>query len=647
MNSPVPAVPPIPPIAPGPNKKASATVFRFFSGFWSWLDFSRRAVFNLIFLFIVIALIVAIFSSDKLKLQDKTALVLNLSGPVVEQQSGSLRDRITSQAAGGETSAQTQLRDVLMVLDAAAKDKKIDRVLLLLDDFSNTGLANLREVAAALERFKASGKQVVAWGSNFDQKQYYLAAHASEVMLHPMGMAYIDGFGRYRNYYRDALDKVGVTAHVIRVGTYKNFGEPYFANAPSKATMESDAFLYDALWKTYTDGVEAARKLPVGSIVKTINELPQQFAAAGNNAAKLALQNKLVDSLKTRDEMRQMMIERGAKDETHPEQKTFRQVSFYNYLDSIKPKVPFGISDAVGVVVAEGEITDGAAPAGAIGGRSTAELIRRAREDEKIKAIVLRVNSPGGSAFGSELVRHELELTRTAGKPVVVSMGNVAASGGYWISMAADEVIADEATITGSIGVFAILPTAEKALEKLSVNTGGYTTTWLGGGYDPRRALDPRFEQLIQGSINNIYSEFTTKAAAARKTTPDKIDAVAQGRVWTGAQAKERGLIDRTGSFTDAIKSAAAKAKLPEDVRVTYIEPELSKIERILQQFGVDATSSIGSLAAQFNLRLIPVGIPNGAINEAQKDLLWLSEMADKSKSGMPFMALTHCLCGR
>ncbi len=646
MNSPAP-VPVAASVSPSPNKKAVATITRFFSGFWSWLDFSRRVVFNLIFLFIVIAVIVAIFSSDKLKLQEKTALVLNLSGPVVEQQSGSLPDRITSQAAGSEAGAQTQLRDVLMVLDAAAKDKKIDRVLLILDDFSNTGLANLREVAAALERFKTSGKQVVAWGSNFDQKQYYLAAHASEVMLHPMGMVYIDGFGRYRNYYRDALDKVGVTAHVIRVGTYKNFGEPYFANAPSKATMESDAFLYDALWKTYTDGVETARKLPAGSIVKTINELPEQFAAANNNAAKLALSNKLVDSLKTRDEMRQMMIERGAKDETHLEQKTFRQVSFNNYLDSIKPKVPFGLGDGVGVVVAEGEITDGAAPAGAIGGRSTAELIRRAREDEKIKAIVLRVNSPGGSAFGSELVRHELELARTAGKPVVVSMGNVAASGGYWISMAADEVIADEATVTGSIGVFAILPTAEKALEKLSVNTGGYTTTWLGGGYDPRRALDPRFEQLIQGSINNVYSEFTTKAATARKTTPDKIDAVAQGRVWTGAQAKERGLIDRTGSFIDAIKSAAAKAKLPEDARVTYIEPELSKIERILQQFGVDATSSIGSLAAQFNLRLIPVGIPNSALNEAQKDLLWLSEMADKSKSGMPFMALTHCLCGR
>ena len=637
---------PFPTPNPSPIKPPS-TFFRIISGFWSFLDASRRAIFNVIFLFIIIAFIIALLSSDKLKLKEKTALVLNLNGPVVEQQSGSLRDRITSQAAGSETGAQTQLRDVLMVLDAAAKDKKIDRVLLILDDFSNTGLANLREVAAALERFKASGKQVVAWGSNFDQKQYYLAAHASEVLLHPMGMVYIDGFGRYRNYYRDALDKIGVTAHVIRVGTYKNFGEPYFANAPSKATMESDAFLYDALWKTYTDGVEKARKLPAGSIVKTINELPEQFAAAGNNAAKLALQNKLVDGLKTRDEMRQMMIERGAKDDEHADQKTFRQVSFNTYLDSIKPKVPFGMGDAVGVVVAEGEITDGIAPAGAIGGRSTADLIRRARDDDKIKAIVLRVNSPGGSAFGSELVRHELELARTAGKPVVVSMGNVAASGGYWFSMAADEVIADEATVTGSIGVFAILPTAEKALEKLSVNTAGYTTTWLGGGYDPRRALDPRFEQLIQGSIANIYNEFTTKAATARKTTPEKIDAVAQGRVWTGAQAKERGLIDRTGSFTDAIKSAAAKAKLPEDVRVTYIEPELSKFERILQQFGVDATSTIGTLAAQFNLRLMPAGIPNGAVNEAQKDLLWLSEMADKSRSGMPFMALTHCLCGR
>ncbi len=629
-----------------PDKRPSM-LYRIVSGFWSFLDASRRALFNLIFLFIIIVFIIALLSSDKLKLQDKTALVLNLSGPVVEQQSGSVRDRITAQAAGGDGGAQTQLRDVLMVLDAAAKDKRIDRVLLILDDFSNTGLANLREVAAALERFKASGKQVVAWGSNFDQKQYYLAAHASEVMLHPMGMVYMDGFGRYRNYYRDALDKIGVTAHVIRVGTYKNFGEPYFANAPSKATMESDAYLYDALWKTYTDGVETARKLPAGSIAKTINALPELFTAAGNNAAKLALQNKWVDSLKTRDEMRQMMIERGAKDDEHADQKTFRQVSFGAYLDSIKPKVAFGMGDAIGVVVAEGEITDGAAPAGSIGGRSTAELIRRARDDDKIKAIVLRVNSPGGSAFGSELIRHELELTRTAGKPVVVSMGNVAASGGYWISMAADEVIADVTTITGSIGVFAILPTAEKALEKLSVNTGGYTTTWLGGGYDPRRALDPRFEQLIQGSISNIYNEFTTKAATARKTTPEKIDAVAQGRVWTGAQAKERGLIDRTGSFTDAIKSAAAKAKLPEDVRITYIEPEPSKFERILQQFGVDASATMSTLASQFNLRLIPAGIPNGAVNEAQKDLLWLSEMSDKSRSGMPFMVLTHCLCAR
>ena len=605
----------------------------FFSGFWRLLDASRRVLLNLIFLLLIVALVWALTNVGPKPLGDKTALVLALAGPIVEQRSGNLRDTALAQARG-EVQERTQLRDVLSVLEAAAKDPKITQVVLVLDDFRGAGLSTLREVAAALQRFKVSGKPVIAWGSRYDQRQYYLAAQANEVLLHPMGMVMLEGYGRYRNYYRDAFDKLGVSANVIRVGKYKSFGEPYFANAPSKEALEADSLLYNGLWTTYTNGVEQARKLPAGSIALAIAELPQRFAAVGGDAAKLALSEKLVDGLKTRDELRTMMIERGAKDD---DSKSFRQVSFGDYL--ARQKTP-ATGDVVAVVVAEGDIVEGDAAAGSVGGRSTAELVRKAREDDKVKAVLLRVNSPGGSAFGSELIRRELELTRAAGKPVVVSMGDVAASGGYWISMAADEVIADAATITGSIGVFAMLPTGDKALDKIGVHTGGVTTTWLGGSGDPRRPLDPRFAELVQASINHTYADFTAKAAVARKTTPQKIDAVAQGRVWTGAQARERGLVDRLGSYGDALKSAATRAKLEDGYRVVYMERDPGKFARLLDMFGGAAARAVDD---QIDARLASAGVPPSVLNGVQRDLGWLAEVADRRK---PFMAITHCLCG-
>jgi len=523
---------------------------------------------------------------------------------------------------------------VLAVLDAAAKDPKVSHVLLALDDFEGAGLATLRELAAAIERFKASGKPVYAWGSQYDQRQYYLAAHANEVYLHPMGLVYMRGFGRLHNYYRDALDKVGVSVNVVRVGIYKSFAEPFIANAPSDAAREADSFLLADLWSTYTAGVEKARKLPAGGVMAYIDESPQRLAAASGDSAKAALAAKLVDGLKTPDEMRQLMIERGVKDE---KTKSYRRVTYESYLAGVRPKL---LGDAVGVVVAEGEIVDGSAPAGTIGGVSTAELIRKARDDEQIKALVLRVNSPGGSAFASELVRRELELTRTAGKPVIVSMGDVAASGGYWISMAADEVIADPGTITGSIGVFALLPSADKALEKLGVHADGVTTTWLGAAGDPRRPLDPRFTGLLQTYINHTYAEFTTRAAQARKTTPAKIDEVAQGRVWSGAQARQRGLVDTIGSFGDALKAAAARAKLPDgDYRVAYIEREPGRLARLIENL----SSRVGvMLGTQIDLRLGPAAVPPKLARDIQQELGWLAEMGER---GQGHMALTHCLC--
>jgi protease-4 len=286
--------------------------------------------------------------------------------------------------------------------------------------------------------------------------------------------------------------------------------------------------------------------------------------------------------------------------------------------------------------VAAGEIVNGEAPQGAIGGKSTGELVRRARESDRVKAVVLRVDSPGGSAFGAELIRRELELTQRAGKPVIVSFGDVAASGGYWISMAADQVIADPTTVTGSIGVFALLPSADKAMEKLSLHTAGTTTTWLGGAGDPRRPLDPRVGELIQTSVGHTYEQFIGLAAAARKTAPEKINEVAQGRVWTGRQAKEQQLIDRLGSFTDALKEAAARANLGEDFPVVYVEREPRGVDRLLALlFGESAR------ALQAALGWNPADlVGRDAVAQTRRDFEWLRRAASD-----PFTAVAHCLC--
>jgi len=615
------------------SSKPMSYVRRGFSMFWNTLDATRRLVLNLLFLLLLIIILVAMFGGGAKPIIAKTALVIDLKGALVEQHSGDVRDSVMANLSG-ESRRSVQVRDVLTVLDAAAKDANISSVVLLLDDLDSAGLASLHEAGAAIDRVKAAGKPVIAWGGGYDQKRYLLASHATEVYLHPMGYVLIEGFGRRKNYYREALDKVGVTVNLMKVGTYKSYAEQYTSTGPSDAATEAEAYLYDELWKGYTTDVEKNRKLAAGAVMNLINGLPKAMEDAKGDIGKLAMQAKLVDGLKTRDELRDMMIKRGAKD---LENKSFRQVSFNDYLQRQNQKM-FG--DGVGVVVAAGEISDGMSPPGAIGGLSTANLIRKAREDDQIKAIVLRVDSPGGSAYGSELIRRELELTRAAGKPVVVSMGSVAASGGYWISMASDEVIADRSTVTGSIGVFSLIPTADKVAEKIGVRTGGHTTTWLADAYNPLRPLDPRFGQLIQASVGRIYTEFTTKAAVARKTTPAKIDEVGQGRVWTGLQAQERGLVDTIGSYGDAIKSAARRAKLTGDYRVAYIERDVSPFEKVLMSMGA---SSIQAVNIQVKLGMLPTGVPDGAVAQVSRELAWLNEM---TAGRTPFQAITHCMCG-
>jgi protease IV len=618
--------------------------------FWRGLDQIRRALLNLLLLAVLGALLWVWLMPGPPALKDNTLLVLDLRGPLVEQASGTARERALALARGGESPAQLRLRDVLRVIDAAAADPKITRLLLDVDELGASGLVSLREVAAALQRFKAAGKPVIAWAESYTQGQYLLAAQASEVYLHPMGYVALEGFGRHRIYYKDLFDRLGVQAHVVRAGRYKNFAEPWSANGPSAETLESDQALYGGLWATYTGDVEKARKLPPGSVMAGIERLPQLLSDARGDLARLSLDARLVDGLKTEAQLREQLLKAGAAaaDDAPPASPgvtpALRKVGFSGYLARLQPRTD---GDAVGVVVAEGSIVNGEASPGTIGGRSTAALIRAAREDKRVKAVVLRVRSPGGSAFASEQVREELALTRAAGKPVVVSMGDLAASGGYWISLAADEVIADAATITGSIGVVGLLPTVEGAMAHLGLKTGGVTTTWLGDAYDPRRGLDARFQKMVQQSIDHAYADFIGKVAQARKSTPEKVDAIAQGRVWTGAAALERGLVDRLGSFGDALQSAARRAQLPQDARVVYFERGNSRWERLAARFVAEAVvplagaAGIDGAAALVALARTPVLAPELA---ALAELVQSTQAAAAPRGGLP-APLAHCGC--
>jgi protease-4 len=623
--------------------RSSPRPLRFLRGFavglWRMLDATRRAIANLLLLILLLALVIWLVRMGPAGLQDKTTLVVQLEGTVLEQEVDARSSSALSLLRGIGSSGPrvTRLRDLIAVLDAAARDDKITQLLLLPEDLSGGGLPTLREVAAAIDRFKASGKKVVAWAGGYDQRQYFLAARADEVWMHPMGGLYIEGYGGRRSYYKEALDRLGIKTNVVRTGAYKNAGESYVATGPSPETLETDRALYGAFWSAWTEGVERARKLGAGAAAAYVEGLPGTLQAVGGDAAQLAVKSKFVDALKTRDEMRELLAERGARDEKN---KTFRQVSFGEYLARV-PAPARG--DGIGVIVAQGEISDGRAGAGRVGGLSTAELIRRAREDEQIKAIVLRVNSPGGSAFGSELVRRELELVRKAGKPVVVSMGDLAASGGYWISMAADEIIADETTITGSIGVVAMLTSAQGAAQKLGVNTAGTTTTWLAGAADWRRDPEPRFIALLQSWIDHSYADFLGLVAAQRKLSLPQVQAVAQGRAWSGKDAKARGLVDRLGSFGDAIEAAATRAKLPKTAPVRYFEVQPGRLQRLLQGFGF-AAADAAAWAQFFDAGASKSALPSFAAlaTLAAPDFGWLIEAAEQRK---PFVAAAYCFC--
>ncbi|MBF6023018.1 signal peptide peptidase SppA [Lysobacter niastensis] len=617
-------------------------IARFFIGLWDAMNFTRRLILNLLFFALLILFLSILGSGQRTKpLLDRSTLVIAPQGALVEQYSSDPATRALSRALG-ERGGEVQQRDLMRALESARTDKRIERVVLRLDELQPTGMASLREVADAIARVKASGKQVVVFSEMMDQKQYLLAAQGSEVYLDPMGGMVLEGLGRYRTYYRQALqDKLGVDVHLFKVGEYKSAAEPYVLDAASPEAKEADLYWMNDVWQRYLADVAKARKLDAAQLAQGIEQLPEGIAAVQGDLAKYALQAKLVDGLKTREQVDDLLKERGIADDDADG--GFRQVSLDEYLNHLDTALQaVDPRPQVAVVVAEGEIAGGEQPPGRVGGITTAELLREARDDEKVKAVVLRVDSPGGEVFASEQIRREIVELKKAGKPVAVSMGDLAASGGYWISMNADRIYADASTITGSIGIFGLIPTLPRALDKIGVHSDGVGTTRFAGAFDITRPLQPEVGQVIQSVIDKGYRDFTGRVADARRKPVEQVDEIARGRVWSGAQAKERGLVDELGGLQQAVDFAATRAKLGKsgDYQVRYVEKTATPFERFFAGFAESRIGGAWLSHSDIAQRLLAKASP-----QAANDLRFL-EGAITPTRGVPVKALAHCFCG-
>ncbi|AKK66411.1 signal peptide peptidase SppA [Xanthomonas translucens] len=619
----------------------------FFVGLWDVMNFTRRLILNLVFfgflLLLLLAIVFAMARGDGAKaLRDRTTLLIAPEGTLVEQFSADPVSRALTKAMGDKGAEEIQLRDLIRALEAAKTDPKIERVALRLDKLQPSGFASMREVSAALQDLRASGKQVVAYSDSLSQAQYLLAAQANEVYLDPMGSVVLEGLGRYRQYFREGLqDKLGVDVHLFKVGEFKSAAEPYVLDAASPASKEADLFWMNDVWQRYVADIAKARKLAPAQIAAGIDTMPEGIAAAGGDMAKFALQQKLVDGLKTREEVEELLTKRGVADDDADT--GFRNVNLDAYLQQLDlRRSPVDSRPQVAVVVAAGEISGGEQPAGRIGGESTAALLRDARDDEAVKAVVLRVDSPGGEVFASEQIRREVVALKAAGKPVVVSMGDLAASGGYWISMNADRIYADPSTITGSIGIFGMIPNLTRSLDKIGVHTDGVGTTRFAGAFDVTRPMDPVVGQVIQSVINKGYADFTGKVAQARNKPVEAVDQVARGRVWSGAQAKERGLVDAFGGFKDAVADAAARAKLGDrdKYRVRYIEKPATPFAQFVNGF---AGSRMG--AWMLGDSALAHAVLARSMPELDTQLRFVQDATDK-RDGTPVKALAYCFCG-
>ncbi|EAP1412539.1 signal peptide peptidase SppA [Salmonella enterica] len=586
------------------------TLWRFIAGFfkWTWrvLNFVREMVLNLFFIFLVlvgVGIWMQIGNGSNSEQTARGALLLDISGVIVDKPSTNHRLGALGRQLFGASSDRLQensLFDIVNAIRQAKDDRNITGIVLDLKNFTGADQPSMRYIGKALREFRDSGKPIFAVGENYSQGQYYLASFANKIWLSPQGQVDIHGFATNGLYYKTLLDKLKVSTHVFRVGTYKSAVEPFIRDDMSPAAREADSRWIGELWQNYLHTVSANRQISPQQLFPGAQAIIDGLTSVGGDTAKYALDHKLVDALASSADVEKALTKQFGWSKT---ENNYRAISYYDY----SLKTPADTGGTIAVIFANGAIMDGEETPGNVGGDTTASQIRDARLDPKVKAIVLRVNSPGGSVNASEVIRAELAAAKAAGKPVVVSMGGMAASGGYWISTPANYIVASPSTLTGSIGIFGVINTVENSLSSIGVHSDGVSTSPLAD-ISMTKALSPEVQQMMQLSIEYGYKRFITLVADARKRTPEQIDKIAQGHVWTGEDAKANGLVDSLGDFDDAVAKAAELAKLKQ-WHLDYYQDEPTVLDMVMDSM----TGSVRAMLPEAIQAMLPAPLVSAA----------------------------------
>lgn len=586
------------------------TLWRFIAGFfkWTWrvLNFVREMVLNLFFIFLVlvgVGIWMQIGNGSNSEQTARGALLLDISGVIVDKPSTNHRLGALGRQLFGASSDRLQensLFDIVNAIRQAKDDRNITGIVLDLKNFTGADQPSMRYIGKALREFRDSGKPVFAVGENYSQGQYYLASFANKIWLSPQGQVDLHGFATNGLYYKTLLDKLKVSTHVFRVGTYKSAVEPFIRDDMSPAAREADSRWIGELWQNYLHTVSANRQISPQQLFPGAQAIIDGLTSVGGDTAKYALDHKLVDALASSADVEKALTKQFGWSKT---ENNYRAISYYDY----SLKTPADTGGTIAVIFANGAIMDGEETPGNVGGDTTASQIRDARLDPKVKAIVLRVNSPGGSVNASEVIRAELAAARAAGKPVVVSMGGMAASGGYWISTPANYIVASPSTLTGSIGIFGVINTVENSLSSIGVHSDGVSTSPLAD-ISMTKALSPEVQQMMQLSIEYGYKRFITLVADARKRTPEQIDKIAQGHVWTGEDAKANGLVDSLGDFDNAVAKAAELAKLKQ-WHLDYYQDEPTVLDMVMDSM----TGSVRAMLPETIQAMLPAPLVSAA----------------------------------
>jgi protease-4 len=621
-------------------------IFRFFRqlfrALWAGLNTIRR-ILHLILLLAIFGVLLAGSVGQPVPVPSAAALVINPTGMLVEQLEGSPLDRLLAEI-NNDVPPQTLLRDVTDSLERAASDDRIKAVVLDLDGLEGGGLAKLQAIADRVQKVGDAGKKVIAIGGGYTRDQYYLASRADEIIMHDLGLVYLEGYEYYRTFFRSALENLQVDLNVFRVGEFKSFVEPYIRDDMSAEDKEASQVWLGGLWAAWERDVTAARQLKPGAVQSYADDLASRLEAENGNAARAAVSAGLVDKLMSRPDIDAYLADLVGDDEA--DDGSFNAIDFRAYARATRLEERLqdgGDRNNVAVIIASGEIVDGEAAPGVVGGDTLAAEIRRARFDDSVAAVVLHIDSPGGSMFAAEVIFDELEALKADGKPLVASMSSVAASGGYYIAMGADEIWARNTTITGSIGVGALVLTVPRTLAKLGVHVDGFGTTRLAGQLRVDRPLGDEARRVLTASVEEAYRIFVGKVAVSREMTFEQADSIARGRVWIGADARERGLVDQIGGLDEAVAAAAARAGLEEGTYGRrYLDPEQTLLQRLAVEIGGQAVRTAGRLGLAdvlTTLRGGSGGMTRAVLSRLDRELQLLSRFND------PRGIYSHCDC--